>query len=325
MTSTVSWRPVKGIITPLATPLTQSGDSIDCLGTRRLMEHVISGGVSGVFLLGSTGEAPSLTPHLRREFVTLCCSIAREIVQSKEGSDEINRLKNLRILVGVTDTCPNESIAMARHAAACGAHAVVLAPPFYFPISQPELIHYIKRVVEQLSLPVFLYNMPKLTKITFEIETIRELVKHFGDNGRIVGIKDSSFDLTYMSELCQLRKEFCPSWGIFTGAEHQVAQVVRLGADGGVVGGSNMFPEAFVSYYEGALSNDKDMENEAQQKIEALKAIYDMANGRFVQATKTALSAMDICEESFALPLLSFNDAEREFVKKVVAEIKLMH
>ena len=69
--------------------------------------------------------------------------------------------------------------------------------------------------------------------------------------------KDSSFDLNYISLLCQIKKSHCPS------AEWHVTKVVRMGGDGGVVGGSNIFPKAFVSFYRGAVMGNEAMENAA--------------------------------------------------------------
>ena len=267
-----------------------------------------------MFILGSTGEGPSLSPPLRREFVTLCCSIVKDIQKELES-------RSVHILVGVSDTCTSETILLAQHAADCGADAVVIAPPYYFPISQMELKNYVQNVVNQISLPVFLYNMPKVTKITFEIETVKEIAKSYGANGKIAGIKDSSFVLSYISELCQVKRDLCPSWSVLTGAEHHVAEVVRLGGDGGAVGGSNIIPEAFVSFYKGAVTGDKDLEEKAFTQINALKEIYDMANGRFVQATKTSLSVLKICEANFASPLLPFNDDEAATVKQIIDDI----
>jgi 4-hydroxy-tetrahydrodipicolinate synthase len=286
---------------------------------------VICGGVAGVFILGSTGEGPSLTPRLRRDFVTLCCDAVREILaneRKRRGDEEYGA--HFRILVGVSDTNVDETIALAEHAAVCGADAVVIAPPFYFPIGQAELKYYVQHVVDRTTLPVFLYNMPALTKVTFEIETVRELARLYGESGRIVGIKDSSFDLDYIAQLCKVKSELCPSWSVMTGAEWHVAKVIRLGGDGGVVGGSNIIPEAFVSFYQGAATGNQAMEDEAYQKIQALKKIYDMAKGRFVQATKTSLCVLGMCQESYAMPLLPFVGGEKSMIEKVIGEIKAM-
>lgn len=306
----------QGIITPLVTPLSCGGNSIDHEGTRKVLNHVITGGVAGIFILGSTGEGPSLSPNLRREFVTICCSLVPDILLHNQ-----RRRNEFSILVGVSDACIDETISLAKHCADCGADAVVIAPPFYFPITQLELIHYVEHVVDEISLPVFLYNMPNLTKITFDIATLRELGKR-RQGHRIIGIKDSSFDLEYMKELCQLKKDTCPSWKILTGAEHHVAECIRLGGDGGVVGGSNIFPKCFVSFCEGAVKGDTVMENKSYQTISVLKEIYDGTNQRFVQATKTSMKVLGLCQATFAYPLQPFDDDEVNLVSKVVNSLK---
>jgi 4-hydroxy-tetrahydrodipicolinate synthase len=118
-------------------------------GLERLIEHVLAGGVRGIFLLGTTGEAPSLSHRLRHELVQRACRIVNGRVP---------------VLVGVTDTAFVESIALARRAAEAGAHAVVLSAPYYFRADQPELAEYLEHIVPQLALPVFLYNIPSHTK-----------------------------------------------------------------------------------------------------------------------------------------------------------------
>src|SRR5688500_15299138 len=102
-----------GIIPPLVTPLI-GRDEIDVAGLERLIEHVLAGGVHGLFILGTTGEAPSLSYRLRRELIERVCRQVKERVQ---------------VLVGITDTAFVESISLAGHAAECGATAVVLSTP----------------------------------------------------------------------------------------------------------------------------------------------------------------------------------------------------
>src|SRR5262245_20545016 len=123
-----------GIVPPLVTPLTDR-DTLDEPGLERLLEHVLTGGVSGIFILGTTGEAPSLSYRLRRELVTRVCGLVAGRVP---------------VLVGVTDTSFVESVRLAQHANDCGATAAVLAPPYYFPAGQTELISYIEHLVPEL-------------------------------------------------------------------------------------------------------------------------------------------------------------------------------
>src|SRR5690606_12722929 len=144
-------------------------------------------------------------------------------------------------LVGVTDTSFVESVELARHAADSGAAAVVLSTPYYFPAGQTELLGYVRILFEQLPLPLVLYNMPSLTKVWFEIDTLRQLASL----QRIVGIKDSSGDLAYFERLMGLR-ELRPDWSIMIGPEALLPEAMRLGGDGGVAGGANIFPRLFV-------------------------------------------------------------------------------
>src|SRR5439155_9211151 len=145
---------------------------LDLPGLERLIEHILAGGVHGLFLLGTTGEAPSLSHRLRCELIERACEqIAGRVP----------------VLVGITDTSFVESVELAEHAADAGAQAVVLAPPYYFPAGQPELAGYVERIAGAVPLPLFLYNMPSHTKLSFEPDTIARAL----EIPNVVGIKDS--------------------------------------------------------------------------------------------------------------------------------------
>ena len=125
---------IKGIIPPMITPL-KGDDQIDREGTVRLTEHILAGGVHALFLLGTTGEAQSLSYKCRYDFVELVC---RQVAG------------RVPVLVGVTDTSLDESVKLAAHAAKCGAVAVVAAAPYYFAPSQQELIEYYTALADAL-------------------------------------------------------------------------------------------------------------------------------------------------------------------------------
>ncbi|MEM9588760.1 MAG: dihydrodipicolinate synthase family protein, partial [Planctomycetota bacterium] len=150
-----------GIVPPLVTPLS-ARDQLDTEGLHRLLDHVIEGGVAGVFLLGTTGEAPSLSYRLRRQMIT-------ESVRIVDG--------RVPVLVGVTDTAFVESVRLSQHACDCGADAAVLTTPYYFPAGQTELTAYLQNIAPEIPLPLMLYNMPGLTKVWFEIDTLRTLAE----------------------------------------------------------------------------------------------------------------------------------------------------
>ncbi len=295
-------RPFHGIIPPLVTPL-RDRDQLDDVGLQRLIEHVLTGGVHGIFILGTTGEAPSLSYRLRRELITRVCGLVNHRVP---------------VLVGITDTSFVESVALAQHAADAGASAVVLATPYYFPAGQTELSGYVRNLVAQLPLPLVLYNMPSLTKVWFELETLQKLA----DIESIVGIKDSSGDLNYFASLIGLR-ELRPDWSIMIGPEAKLPEAIALGGDGGVAGGANVFPSLFVQCYQAAVAGDKQRLQELSSTIDDFQQIYDIGKyaSRHIKATKCALSLLGICDDFLAEPFDRFHPPERERVRVLLEPI----
>ncbi|MFA7054684.1 MAG: dihydrodipicolinate synthase family protein, partial [Kiritimatiellia bacterium] len=109
-------KPLKGVVPPMVTPLLDN-HTLDVMGLERLVEHILSGHVHGLFLLGTTGEAPDLSYELRHELVQRVCG--------QVGG-------RVPVMVGITDTVFSESVRLAESAARAGAEGVVAAPPYYF-------------------------------------------------------------------------------------------------------------------------------------------------------------------------------------------------
>ena len=151
-------KPLNGIIPPLVTPLLNN-DTLDIEGLDKLIEHIIKGGVHGIFILGTTGEFASLSYIIRKELIKHTCKI-------------VNR--RVPVLVGISDSAFSESLNLAGSAADSGADAVVLTPPYYFAPGQPELLEYLKRIMVKMPLPLFIYNMPVHTKVVFQPETVKQ-------------------------------------------------------------------------------------------------------------------------------------------------------
>jgi dihydrodipicolinate synthase/N-acetylneuraminate lyase len=290
---------IKGIIPPLAKPLSDR-DTLDKEGLDRLINHVLEGGVSGIFVLGTTGEAPGLSYRLRRELITEACRIA-------DG--------RVPILVGITDTSFVESVALANYATDAGASAIVLSTPYYFPVGQKELSEYIRSIVPEIPLPLMLYNIPSLTKVPFEIETLRQLA----DLDRIVGVKDSGGDLDYFTELISLRQQR-NDWSFYMGPEHLLVPAVNAGADGGVHAAANVFPELFVNAYKAAVDNDANAIETLQRRIDSYQRVYEIGKyaSKYIKATKCALSIKGICSDFMAQPFHHFKAPERERVRAIL-------
>ncbi|HEX7653808.1 MAG TPA: dihydrodipicolinate synthase family protein, partial [Verrucomicrobiae bacterium] len=228
--------PLNGIVPPMITPLL-GRDELDAAGLEKLIEHILAGGVSGLFILGTTGEGPGLSYRLRRELIERACR-------------QVNR--RVPVLVGITDTAFVESVNLARVAAEAGADSVVLAPPYYLPEAQPELQEYLDHLVRELPLPLFIYNMPALTKVHIELETVKWAM----DNPRIIGLKDSSGDLAYFQAAAELIRQQRPDWPLLIGPEEKLLAALKAGGQGGVSGGANLFPLLYVKTCEAYAAGD---------------------------------------------------------------------
>ena len=287
---------LKGIIPPMVTPLNANG-GLDVKGLEKLIEHLINGGVHGIFLLGTNGEAPSLSYALRKELITKACTFIGGRVP---------------VLVGITDTSFDGSLDIAAHSKEAGADAVVVAPPYYLPISQEEMMDYLERLIPQLSLPVMMYNMPSCTKLHLSLETVKK-AKELG----AIGIKDSSGDMSYFYSLIEAFKE-SPEFSIIVGTELFLPETIIYGGHGAVAGGANFLPELFVDLYNASLANNMEDIKILRSKVAFVNnSIYCVGKNasRITKGIKCALSVMDICEDHMALPLRKFENREREKVK----------
>ncbi len=293
--------PLKGIIPPMVTPLTENGQ-LDVEGLKKLIEHLILGGVHGIFLLGTNGEGPSLTYTLRKELITNACKFINSRVP---------------VLVGITDTSFEGSIEIAKHSKKAGADAVVIAPPYYFPISQAEMIGYLENLVPDLPLPFMMYNMPSCTKLHLSFETVKK-AKELG----AIGIKDSSGDMTYLYSLIEAFRD-TPEFSIITGTELFIPETIMNGGHGAVAGGANFFPRLFVDLYEASLVDDKELIFGLRKKvIKIYNTIYNVGKytSKYTKGTKTALSVMGICNDYMAQPLRKFEAKERNKIKTYIEE-----
>lgn len=292
----------KGIVPPLVTPLA-GRDQLDHPGFERLVERVIAGGVHGVFILGTTGEAPSLSYRLRREVI-------------QTAVKRVDR--RVPVFVGITDTSSVESVHIADFAFKQGADALVLTAPYYFPAGQRELLGYIHDMVPRLKLPLMLYNMPSMTKIWFEIESLRELSKMEG----IIGVKDSSGDIAYFKELCKL-KQRRPDWSIFLGPENLLTVSLDLGGDGGVTGGANVFPRLFVDCYNAKIAGDTQKAAELMGKIDEFQEVYTIGKyaSKHIKATKCCLRVLEVCDDFLEQPFNRFYPEHRAMIEDILKKM----
>lgn len=297
---------LRGVITPMVTPL-RDHDTLDVAGLERLIEHIIAGGVQALFILGTTGEGPSLSHRLQAELIDLTCA-------QVDG--------RISVLVGITDTSFVESVNLAHKAADAGANAVVLAAPYYLPASQAELLEYLQHLAPKLPLPIFLYNLSDHTKVSFEPDTVHQAA----EITNVVGLKDSSANMSYLHQIQVLFKDR-PDFSLLVGREELLGEAVLFGWHGGIPGGANITPKLYVEVYTAAMAKDIETLITLQQRVmRILTTIYGMSSygSGYLNGLKCALSCMGICDDFMAEPFHRFIGPERETIRGYLVDLGLL-
>ena len=286
------------MVTPLRSP-----DALDEPGIERLIEHLLAGGVHGLFILGTTGEGPALSYGLRRALVERTC---RQVA------------KRVPVLVCITDTAVMESLALARTVAEFGADAVVAAPPYYWHSNPSELDRFYECLANEQPLPLMLYNMPGLTKTVIPLETIRCAL----EQPNIIGMKDSSGNLGYLHQILHLRGSRT-DWPVFVGDEETLAYAMLAGAEGGVAGGANMFPRLYSEFFQAAKNRDFDRMHVLQSLVIRVAEIYRInpSASAGIKGIKAVLSLLGICEDVSAEPVRRFEGQEREPINALLQKL----
>lgn len=301
-----------GIIPPVVTPLTPDFQ-VDEASLRRVIKHLLDGGVHGLFLLGSTSEVVFMDAPQRRE-------VLRIAVDEVAG--------RVPLLAGVIDPTTDRVIAHARDAREAGVDGLVVTAPFYARTSQAEIVEHFRAVHEAVGLPIMAYDIPVCVGIKLERPTLRRM----REEGLIVGLKDSSGDDTNFRLLARECADD-PEFRLFTGSELMVDTAFMVGAHGCVPGLGNVDPAAYVALYDAAQREDWREARQIQERLIRLFAVAlqgtprTSAGASGVGGFKAAMRLLNlITHHHMSRPNLPLNDQEMERVRAILeAEELLVH
>ena len=286
---------MKGILTPLITPLIGQ-DILDTGALQKTIDHVIAGGVHGIFLLGTTGEGPNLSVRLRHEIVKQAAKMIRARVP---------------FYVNVTGQSYTENLALAKGSAEAGATAAVYSGPLYAPIGQDALAAHVERFAAKCPLPLLLYNMPSHTHLFFEVETLKRLAKL----SNIIGLKDSSGDILYLQRAV---RTLGPNFPVFVGPEEMLLQCLMTGACGGVNGGSNLMPHLYVGIYNAFQAKNFAEAARLQCIVNELSdAIYGQG---YLKGLKAAMATKGLCGPAMAEPATTIGDCAAQRIAEAIRD-----
>ena len=261
---------VCGVVPPLITPI-DAREKVDEKGLRNLIEHVIIGGVHGVFVLGSTGEFYGLDFDEKKRAVEIT-------VDQVKG--------RIPVYVGASDITTRECIRLSKLAENLKAQAVTVLTPMFISPSEEELYRHFRTIAESTSLPVLIYNNPDRTGVNMTAN----LVDRLADISNIVGAKDSSGDLTLTSEY--IRRTRGRGFRVMAGRDTMILGTLVYGGVGCVAATANVAPALVVEIYEKFMTGDIKGALEAQYRLAPLRIGFGL--GSFPVVTKDALNLMGV-------------------------------
>lgn len=256
-------RAVNGLVCPVITPMTKHADlNVDVF--ERHLEALVPY-VDGIFVLGSCGEHPWLPQSVERDVVAV-------------AGKQLHGRALLYVGVGQTDL--GSTLRAVEEQAHSPADILVITPPTYFPLSESELIDGLLTVAELSPLPVLLYNIPQFTLNAISPAVAREVAQH----PRVVGLKDSSGDLTQFALHLRVRPQ---GFSVLQGQDRLIGPSLMLGADGAIAGLSNIAAPLLHDLLRSWAARDRSELEAVQAEVDELAAIS--GHGGLVPSLKAAL------------------------------------
>ena len=296
-----------GIVPPVVTPLT-ADFKVDFPSFTRVIEHLIGGGVHGLFFLGSTSEVVFHDEATRR-------AILEHAVKVVNG--------RVPALAGAVDPTTDRVIGHAVAAREIGIDGVVVTAPFYTRTSQEETIEHFRYIREAAGIPVVAYDIPVCVHIKLDRATVATLARE----GTIAGLKDSSGD---DGNLRAVMMDVAGKCWVMTGSELLVDAAMLMGAQGAVPGLANVDPAGYVRIYDAAKRGDWDTARREQAR---LCKLFDMVRAGLPRASigaagvgsfKTAMQALGVLDgNTMARPQRTLIEQERQTVLRCLREAGL--
>ncbi|MCE9631893.1 MAG: dihydrodipicolinate synthase family protein [Planctomycetia bacterium] len=239
--------PLSGILVPHMVPLDDRG-RINEEELARYACWLVDRGVHGLYPNGSTGEFTRFTVEERRRIVSIVCEAAAGRVPVVAGAAEANVA---------------ETIHACEHALEAGARAVAIVAPFYFKLSAESVYAYFREIARESPIDVTLYNIPMLAS-PIDVATVRRLAE---ECPRVIGIKDSSGDISNMQRLIAAVRPVRPEFAFFTGWDAALVAMLLAGCDGGVHATAGVVPEVTRAIYDDVQAGRLDAAFARQRQI----------------------------------------------------------
>jgi 4-hydroxy-tetrahydrodipicolinate synthase len=288
-----------GIIPAMVTPM-KADESLDEEALQAHVDRLIEAGVQALFSTGSQGEFYALSIQEKER-------VWQIVVEQTEG--------RIPVIAG-TGAVTTQEVELLNHIAAqCGVDAVSVVSPFFITLTQDELHYHYMHVADRSELPIFLYNNPGRTHVVIEPALVARLAEH----PRIVGIKDSSGDLTQTMELIRRTdSNFC----VLMGRDSLILAGLHCGTRGAIAATANVVPDLVLEIYRCYVAGNIQRAQEAQNQLLPLRIAFGL--GTFPVVVKSALEMIGLGAGPARSPVRGLGEAQQQALRKVLQEMKIL-
>ncbi len=285
----------KGIFPALLTPFDEN-NRLNENALEQLMELNLKKGVKGFYVGGSTGEAFLLSDSERKQLYRTAAQIA-------DG--------RCTLIAHIGAISTDQAVEFGKTALECGYDAISSVSPFYYGFTFSEIKQYYFDIVNQVELPMIIYNIPVYSGVTLSADNIGE----FLSDDRFIGVKHTSSDYFAMEQF----KTAFPGKVVFNGFDEMFLAGLAMGADGGIGSTYNFMAEKFVKMFElvkgGRLSEAQPIQQEVNRIIAALLKVG------VLKAEKAILKMMGIDCGTLKKPFGRLSKEEEAYVYDVVKHL----
>ncbi|MGV3243907.1 4-hydroxy-tetrahydrodipicolinate synthase [Staphylococcus sp. 11261D007BR] len=269
-------------------------DEVDYPSIRKQVNFLIDQHIQSLVVNGTTAENPTLTEEEQTQ-------ILKTVIEENDS--------RVPVIVGTGTNNTQKSIEASLRAKSLGADAIMLITPYYLKTSQRGLIKHFETIANKVQLPVILYNVPSRTNSTIEPKTVERL----SQNPYIVGLKDATNDLNYLSEVQSRVDE--NTFAIYSGNDDNIVEFYQKGGHGVISVVANVIPQAMQDVYEHANAR-KSLFKPISNLLEALSVDINPIPIKYL-ASLEGFGKYEV-----RLPLVTLNEQEQQALKNAYDTFK---
>ncbi len=289
---------LQGCMPALLTPLDKNF-AVDAEALRRCTRRLLENGCRGVVVLGTSGEFAGIDDDQRETAI-------RAVVDEVAGAAPV--------MVGCGQPNVHRTHEQVRAAADLGADGLLVNPPFYYPMTQDEVVSFFADLVEVSSLPLLLYNIPPLTKVTVEPATLPRL-----EQVGVQGTKDSSgIPANSLAYLRALAPE--SDFRVIVGGETFFLHLLDAGVCGTTGLMPNVTPQLTVRIHAAWQAGDYEAGMAAQHRANTFATAFRPLHEFLPAAAKAVLSRIDLLEKWVAPPKTALSEEAADHAFETVRE-----